>query len=49
MAGNEINKHITHPKVLKNMKEYLGNPQTLKELYDALLALPMEEIYGRHE
>jgi len=49
MASTEIDKHVFHPKILKNMKEYLGNPQTLKELYDTLFAVSMEEIYDWHE
>jgi len=31
------------------MKEYLGNPTTIKELYDALMKLPKEEIYDFHQ
>jgi hypothetical protein len=49
MMEDGIQTHVNIPKVLKNMQEYLGNPQTIKALYDALKAMPPEEFYDLHE
>lgn len=38
-----------NPRVLRNMREYLKNPKTVKELYDVLLAMPREEFYDLHK
>jgi hypothetical protein len=44
-----VQQYVNTAKVLKNMQKYLGNPQTIKELHNALKAMPSEEFYDLHE
>ena len=48
-VNNSIQTHVTNPQILKDMPKYLGNPETIKDLYEALTKLPREEFYDLHE
>lgn len=49
MTGTGITTHIENTRVLRDMKQYLGNPETIKDLYEALQSkLSKEDFYDLH-